>query len=1057
MILRGWRIEGFGRFHDVEVQGLGPGLTVIEGPNEAGKSTLLGFLRFMLFGFARGQAQKYPPLSGGRHGGRLYLEDQGGEWQLERLQGRPLRLIAPDGSVQGEDALQGMLGRIDGAIFRDVFAFSLWELSNLEALSQEEVRDRLYSVGLTGAGRSASAARRALEQRLEELLRPRSQESRINRLLADLLQVRERLREAQLQAQDFSDLVRQEALAEEGAQRLRAEERALRGRQDALLLLRTLEGLWHRLARLEEEFGRPLPEIDAALAEEAEALLSGLQARAQQIEEREGEERELLTRIEALTPREELLRDAVAVEEAVRGVPLLKERRRRLEELQAAIARRRAERAEVAASLNLAQEGPVPLLDFGLLQEIDAWVARLEASEAQALRLREEAEEAVRDAALAQQDEEAARALFAPYEGALGAQALEARIAAISSLQRSLDRMHQRRGTLALLLAIGAALALAGALGLAANLLYLAAPLALGVALLLYAGLGGPARTLRAAREDAKAAADEAKIVFPPPERDLERVRREAEAERASAAERERLAQRLQEAALVSTRRQAAAVAAQEASRAAQELERAEQEASAEFKRRQGLPEGLSPQRLASYAAQLQTLARVQAELAEGEAEAAALQGAIGAWREAAQDQLRRAGREVPAEEGALLQAALALGEDVHRARSALGQVQELGIQRNAVRARLQDAREHQEGAQARVQEILRQLGAADAAQLRILREAAELRAQFRDQAGAAAEEIAAELRQGDTAARREEEEDISARLERLETQREESLRRAQDLRRQRERVAQTADVAEYAAQEERIHTDLQRAVEAWRAVYAGKRLLERTLEVYERDRQPEVLRLASEALLQITGGRYIAVRQRSDEKGLTAIAASGEQRAPEELSRGTAEQLYLALRLGLAASYGERVASLPLVLDDVLVNFDPQRAKAVLSVLAQFAGAPGRQALLFTCHPFVREMAQALPGTRTLHLDGPSGEREAAAASGGDAVPSVETTEEEILVLLAGGEKPLRAIAEALGRPEAAVRRELDALSRAGKVEAIGERRARRYRLAGSGGLFGV
>ena len=165
MILRGWRIEGFGRFRAAEAMDLGGGLTVIEGRNEAGKSTLLAFLRFMLFGFARGE-QRYPPLDGGRHGGRLYFTDAQGDWTLERLQGRPAQLTSADGATFGEDELRVRLGRIDAAIFKDVFAFSLWELSNLEALSQEEVRDRLYSVGLTGAGKSASAARRELEQEL---------------------------------------------------------------------------------------------------------------------------------------------------------------------------------------------------------------------------------------------------------------------------------------------------------------------------------------------------------------------------------------------------------------------------------------------------------------------------------------------------------------------------------------------------------------------------------------------------------------------------------------------------------------------------------------------------------------------------------------------------------------------------------------------------------------------------------------------------------------------------------------------------------------------------
>ena len=71
MRIDGWQIEGFGIFRDREIRGLSPKLTVFLGPNEAGKSTLLGFLRAVLFGFPsrRSRMPQYPLLRGGRHGG----------------------------------------------------------------------------------------------------------------------------------------------------------------------------------------------------------------------------------------------------------------------------------------------------------------------------------------------------------------------------------------------------------------------------------------------------------------------------------------------------------------------------------------------------------------------------------------------------------------------------------------------------------------------------------------------------------------------------------------------------------------------------------------------------------------------------------------------------------------------------------------------------------------------------------------------------------------------------------------------------------------------------
>ena len=65
-------------------------------------------------------------------------------------------------------------------------------------------------------------------------------------------------------------------------------------------------------------------------------------------------------------------------------------------------------------------------------------------------------------------------------------------------------------------------------------------------------------------------------------------------------------------------------------------------------------------------------------------------------------------------------------------------------------------------------------------------------------------------------------------------------------------------------------------------------------------------------------------------------------------------------MRLALASSYARRGAPLPLVLDDVLVNFDADRAKAAAAVLRDFAAA-GHQLLVFTCHEHILKLFKSL------------------------------------------------------------------------------------------------
>jgi uncharacterized protein YhaN len=98
MRLRGWRVDGFGLLHDFYVADLPDGLTVILGPDEAGKTPLLAFIQGVLFGFPGGRKRErqYPPLRGGRHGGRLFIETDGPAWTIERY-ASPAQL--PDAEV----------------------------------------------------------------------------------------------------------------------------------------------------------------------------------------------------------------------------------------------------------------------------------------------------------------------------------------------------------------------------------------------------------------------------------------------------------------------------------------------------------------------------------------------------------------------------------------------------------------------------------------------------------------------------------------------------------------------------------------------------------------------------------------------------------------------------------------------------------------------------------------------------------------------------------------------------------------------------------------------
>jgi len=78
-------------------------------------------------------------------------------------------------------------------------------------------------------------------------------------------------------------------------------------------------------------------------------------------------------------------------------------------------------------------------------------------------------------------------------------------------------------------------------------------------------------------------------------------------------------------------------------------------------------------------------------------------------------------------------------------------------------------------------------------------------------------------------------------------------------------------------------------------------------------------------------------------------------------MSTGTADQLYLALRVASIEDYLERAEALPFVADDLFINFDDDRAAAGFRLLGQLAEKT--QVLFFTHHQHLVEIAEATLG----------------------------------------------------------------------------------------------
>jgi len=208
MRIDSFHVDGFGVFQATGLEGLSPHLSVFCGPNESGKSTLLGFLRFMLFGLPdkRTKANRYPPLrSGSSHGGRLVLTTSGGKYCLSRH--NVLELLLPSGLQGSEENLRDLLSGITRETFNNVFAFSLWELQRLhDAFGQGAVNEALYSATAGLDHQLLTDAEEFLNGGMTELFKSRSRKAVINTALNELEQLHDEIRSAEDKLTGFDRL-----------------------------------------------------------------------------------------------------------------------------------------------------------------------------------------------------------------------------------------------------------------------------------------------------------------------------------------------------------------------------------------------------------------------------------------------------------------------------------------------------------------------------------------------------------------------------------------------------------------------------------------------------------------------------------------------------------------------------------------------------------------------------------------------------------------------------------------------------------------------------------
>ena len=171
----------------------------------------------------------------------------------------------------------------------------------------------------------------------------------------------------------------------------------------------------------------------------------------------------------------------------------------------------------------------------------------------------------------------------------------------------------------------------------------------------------------------------------------------------------------------------------------------------------------------------------------------------------------------------------------------------------------------------------------------------------------------------------------------------------------------------------EQLISQIRDLAEEWFALEWSAETLDDLRIEFEKNHQPPILNRARDYLHRLSAGRYTGIWTPLGQRTLCVDDTDGHTLQVELLSRGTREQLFLSIRLALIEHFSQQGVDLPVILDDVLVNFDHERTRAAIEELVRQT-SDDRQILFFTCHRHLAELFEnqgvntvTLPDRRTL------------------------------------------------------------------------------------------
>ncbi len=179
-----------------------------------------------------------------------------------------------------------------------------------------------------------------------------------------------------------------------------------------------------------------------------------------------------------------------------------------------------------------------------------------------------------------------------------------------------------------------------------------------------------------------------------------------------------------------------------------------------------------------------------------------------------------------------------------------------------------------------------------------------------------------------------------------------------------------SAKAAEAAEATERLSAKILRLTDQFVRTKLASKILHHEIDRYRSEHQDPVLSIASKHFSELTLGSFSKIRTDLNDKGNPILVGERPDKirvTVEGMSTGSRDQLYFSLRLGTLEWRLQSSEPMPLILDDILINFDDERSRATLKALANLAEKT--QVILFTHHRQILEDAKKIEGKGSIHV----------------------------------------------------------------------------------------